>query len=314
MREYFVMLNGRRVGPYSHAEIAQAVRSGRTDAEAAVIDLTSGEVSRAGELARKPAVEDKPSVHIPTSGGTREPRARRKDEEYVRQARDSLRRAREREEQSGGSQADAPQDTPEPGLHDQEQQDAGHSPGAAPSDSLASREELARSILRAVRAKGFRPPPGQKSVLEWYLEIHEKEGSQINLIPADPTELALLAVKCIRYEDLAQIERLQAASTRDTRAEMAKVQVPDSTASQPQPSVNNQPSAKKIEALQKWAVGLGVASVFLYWIGIVPIVGCLVSLVSLVHSKNQRQTNWSVGGGALSGLFFFVYLAHYGHI
>lgn len=71
---------------------------------------------------------------------------------------------------------------------------------------------------------------------------------------------------------------------------------------------------EEVTTLHKWALSLAVASVFLYWIGIVPIAACTLAVIALVTSKNQRQTVWALGSGALSAVFLLMYLQHYGHL
>jgi hypothetical protein len=66
MRQFFVMLRGRRVGPYPQADIVRAVEAGRIDATAQVIDEVTGESMVASQLTApsksEPEVKEPPEL------------------------------------------------------------------------------------------------------------------------------------------------------------------------------------------------------------------------------------------------------------
>jgi hypothetical protein len=60
---------------------------------------------------------------------------------------------------------------------------------------------------------------------------------------------------------------------------------------------------------------LGLTSVFLYVIGILPIMGILINIIGLASfDKSTQKNKWmGVVGLILSGLYSLMYLNHYGH-
>jgi len=61
---------------------------------------------------------------------------------------------------------------------------------------------------------------------------------------------------------------------------------------------------------------LGLISIFLSWIGIIPIVGLIVSIIALVKFDSKKEKNkWqAIVGLILNFLFLFVYLDTYGYL
>lgn len=60
----------------------------------------------------------------------------------------------------------------------------------------------------------------------------------------------------------------------------------------------------------------GIASIFFFWIGILPLIGLYFSISGLIKAK---QLEWkgvvpAAIGLLLNGLYVFVYLHYYGHI
>ena len=60
---------------------------------------------------------------------------------------------------------------------------------------------------------------------------------------------------------------------------------------------------------------LGVASIFVYHIGIVPILGIVFSSIGLATFKvDLQKCKWMAGVGlGVSVLYTLMYLSHYGH-
>ena len=69
MRQYFVMLRGRRVGPYSQSDIVRAVEAGRIEPTSEVIDEVTGETFPASELASRAELyaQLEPAAHTPST-------------------------------------------------------------------------------------------------------------------------------------------------------------------------------------------------------------------------------------------------------
>ncbi|MCG1021382.1 zinc ribbon domain-containing protein [Sutcliffiella horikoshii] len=61
---------------------------------------------------------------------------------------------------------------------------------------------------------------------------------------------------------------------------------------------------------------LGLASVFLAFIGIIPIAGIIINIIGLVKFNSFKEKNYWMGiaGLILSFIYFFIYLKLYGHI
>ena len=79
-----------------------------------------------------------------------------------------------------------------------------------------------------------------------------------------------------------------------------------------------QPTAdqRKANGMAVAGFSLGIASVFLYWIGIVPIIGLIFSIIALATYRPEVHTGrWmAVTGLVLSALYTVMYLAAYGHL
>ena len=78
---------------------------------------------------------------------------------------------------------------------------------------------------------------------------------------------------------------------------------------------------KKIagQGLNKMALvgfGLGLASIFLSWIGIIPILGIIFSSIGIsqTRKRNEEGKVLAIIGLILSIIYFVVYLYQYGHL
>jgi hypothetical protein len=60
----------------------------------------------------------------------------------------------------------------------------------------------------------------------------------------------------------------------------------------------------------------GIASIFLYFIGIIPLVGIIISIVGLIQYKKETQRGrWQgITGLILNCLYFLMSIHLYGHI
>lgn len=90
-----------------------------------------------------------------------------------------------------------------------------------------------------------------------------------------------------------------------------KQTIPPHPQSSAQPSVSG---GNDVDSIHKAAAMLAIASAFLYWVGVIPLVSAGVSLTALFSSKNQRQVRWSVVCLCVTGVFIFAYLVHYKHV
>lgn len=68
-------------------------------------------------------------------------------------------------------------------------------------------------------------------------------------------------------------------------------------------------------SLQNWSLALGLTSIILFWIGLIPISAILLSITALAKSDSRHPGHWKAIVGICTGLFGFVmYLQYYGHL
>ncbi|MCD8509679.1 MAG: hypothetical protein LRY73_07240 [Bacillus sp. (in: Bacteria)] len=65
-----------------------------------------------------------------------------------------------------------------------------------------------------------------------------------------------------------------------------------------------------------WGFIVGIASTFLFEIGLIPIAGIVLNIIGLSKFNSAKEKNKWMGitGLILSGVYFIVYLYHYGHL
>ncbi|GIP46103.1 hypothetical protein J45TS6_45620 [Paenibacillus sp. J45TS6] len=82
------------------------------------------------------------------------------------------------------------------------------------------------------------------------------------------------------------------------------------------PTNSVEKSVKKSNKLSDWALGIGVVSIFLYFIGIIPVIGIIVSIIAIMKHNNKTHSGLVKGiiGLILNILYLIVNAYNNGHI